>query len=145
MRCSEIMRRDVTIIREDDDVLAAARAMREKDVGFLPVVDARGVVAGVLTDRDIVVRGCLDDAPLSQRSIAGVMTRGAIVCGPDEPVGAAAARMRFHRFTRIVIVDEMQRPIGVLSLSDLAQYENPSRTGRTLRRIAERKYVPERP
>lgn len=145
MLTGEIMRRDVTVVREDDHVLLAARAMRENDVGFLPVVDDRGVVLGVLTDRDIVVRGCVDDVPLSSLAVATVMTRRATVCTADEPVSAAVSRMRAHHITRVVVVDAEKRPVGVLSLSDIAQYDNPARTGRTLRTVTERKYAPERP
>jgi CBS domain-containing protein len=136
------MRRDVSVVREEESLLVAARLMREHDIGFLPVVDARGALAGVLTDRDLVVRGCVDDAPPSQIAIASVMTRGAMTCRPDDPITLAESRMRTHRVTRVVIVEAHRAPIGVLSLSDISQYQQPSRIGRIFRRIAERKYAP---
>ena len=73
------------------------------------------------------------------------MTRGAIACRPTHTVAHAERLMRKHHLTRIIVVDEQRRPIGIVSLSDVAQYERPSRIGQTVRAIAERKYAPERP
>ncbi len=129
----------------DDSLLAAARAMRELDIGFWPVVDAAGVLVGVLTDRDIVVRACAEDAHPSAVTVGSVMTRGATTCAGEDPIGVAEAKMRRHRVLRIVVTDDRGAPIGVISLSDVAQYEPPSRVGRTLQSVAERKYAPERP
>ena len=143
--CREIMRRPVISLVESDTLLAAARIMRDMDLGFLPVCATGGVVAGVLTDRDLTTRGCAEDLNMAKTAVASVMTRGAIACAPDDRVATAEALMRLHRVTRILILDREQRPCGVLSLSDIAQYGRPSKVGRTLQTVAERKYAPERP
>ena len=145
MRCEEIMKRDAQAVADSDDVVSAARKMREFDIGFLPVCDAQGRVVGVLTDRDLAIRVCADDAPAKTVVVRDVMTRGVVSCGPTQSVALAEGRMRDHRLTRMVIVDEDERLVGVLSLSDISQYVPPSRSGRTLQAVAERKYGPERP
>lgn len=142
MRCLEIMRQRVQSVTEDDTVQTAARLMHDSDIGFIPVRDAGGAVVGVLTDRDIVTRVCACDDRASEIAVGTVMTRGVVACRPEDPVARAIHLMRRHRLTRILITDALGAPLGVLSLSDLAQYERPARTGRTLQAVAERKYTP---
>jgi CBS domain-containing protein len=145
MQCQQLMKRNVHTVAEGEDVLVAARIMRENDVGFLPVCDDAGRVVGVLTDRDIVLRVCAEDSHPSATPIASVMTRGAISCRPEQTVAHAERLMRQHLITRILVIDEQAHPVGIVSLSDVAQYERPSRVGLTLQTVAERKYAPERP
>lgn len=145
LRCREIMRRPVHTAFEGDTVLVAARTMRDADVGILPVRDAREVIVGVLTDRDIATRVCAEAVDPVTALVRNVMTRAVIACRPTDPVTKAVALMRRHKVTRIIVVDERSAAVGVLSLSDVAQYERPAKIGRTLQIVAERKYAPERP
>ena len=77
--------------------------------------------------------------------VAAVMTPDPATCRADQSVALAVRRMRAHRLTRLPIVDEDGCLLGVLSLSDIAQYVRHGRAGRTLAKVAERKYAPERP
>jgi CBS domain-containing protein len=138
------MKREVHSVSEHDTVATAAQVMREHEVGFLPVCDQHGIVVGVVTDRDLVVRACAEGCDPST-VVSRVMTRARIACRPEDPISRADALMRRHRISRVVITDAGGAPAGVLSLSDLAQYEAPTRVGRTIQRVAERKYAPERP
>jgi CBS domain-containing protein len=144
MRCREIMQQPVHSVLEGDTVFVAARIMREEDVGFLPVSDTHGIVVGILTDRDIATRVCAAGSNASDTAVRTVMTTGVIACQPDDTVSKAAALMRRHRVTRIVVLNRGRRPLGILSLSDIAQYDRPSNVGRTLQSVAERKYSPAR-
>jgi CBS domain-containing protein len=139
------MRRPVHTVFEGDTVLVAARTMRDADVGLLPVRDAHGVVVGVITDRDITTRACAEAVDPVTAIVRNVMTRAVIACRPADPVTKAVALMRRHKVTRIIVVDERGAAVGLLSLSDIAQYERPAKIGRTLQTVAERKYAPERP
>ena len=59
MRCSDAMRRRLVVVGAERSVLEAAKMMRERGCGVLPVVDADRRVLGILTDRDIVLRACV--------------------------------------------------------------------------------------
>jgi CBS domain-containing protein len=139
------MKREVHAVADGDDALVAARIMRDHDVGFLPVCDVNGRVIGVLTDRDLAIRVCAEDSPPATRRVCAVMTGAVISCRPTQTVSHAERLMRRHHLTRVVVVDDENRPVGVVSLSDVAQYAAPARVGRTLRTVTERKYAPERP
>jgi len=143
--CREIMKRPVHCVRDDVSVQHAARLMRDRELGFVPVCDADDVVIGVLTDRDVVTRLCTTGERSCDTPVEGVMTHDVIACRATDRISRAVALMRRHRLTRILVTDTLGRAVGVISLSDVAQYERPWKTGRTLQAVAERKYAPERP
>ncbi len=145
LTCRQIMRRPVETVQDDDSVFVAARIMRERGVGFLPVCDRAGVVVGILTDRDITVRVAAEDHRTTSTSVREVMTSAVVSCGVDAPVANAEREMRGHRITRVVVVDADGRPAGILSLTDVASYASAGELARTVRAVAERKYEPERP
>jgi CBS domain-containing protein len=139
------MRRPIVLIQASETVLDGARLMREADVGFLPVVDPRATIVGVLTDREIVTRVTALGLNPPEAPVSSAMTSEVVTCSPGALVSRAEALMRRHRLTRIVVVDEGRVPIGVLSLSDIAQYAQASRVGHTVQAVSERKYGVERP
>ena len=141
MQCHEIMHRHVCSVRESDDVGLASRTMRDENIGFLPVLDSDDVVVGVVTDRDIVVRACVGHAD-PRRLLVGAMMSGQVIsCRPTDTVEEAERKMREHRISRLLVIDADGALVGIMSLSDIAQYDSPGRVGRTLQAIAERKYA----
>ncbi|CAN5918071.1 CBS domain-containing protein [soil metagenome] len=145
MKCDEIMKRTVHAAGDQDDACVAARLMREHDVGFLPVCDEAGRPVGVVTDRDLALRVCADDKRAAATPLRDIMTVGIIACRPTHSVAHAARQMRSHKITRILITSDEGELLGVVSLSDVAQYVRPAQVGRTVRAVTERKYAPERP
>jgi CBS domain-containing protein len=145
MRCREVMNHVVVRVAPGDTVRQAARRMLEADVGFLPVCDDSGRVVGVLTDRDLAVRVCAEKGRSCDEPVADVMTREVISCRPGHPLGHAEALMCKGRKSRIVVTDKNGRLVGVISLSDIVQYDKPRRVARTLYDIASRKFGSEHP
>ncbi len=74
MRCEEIMKRDVECIFPQDTVQAAARRMRDENLGFLPVCDRSKKVLGALTYRDLAIR-VLSDGRSASTSVEDVRIR----------------------------------------------------------------------
>lgn len=140
--CREVMKSPPVCVDEQTSLAEVARLMRDRDVGFVVVCDDANHALGVLTDRDLVIRGCATETPLPRLEVGSIMTRGIVSCHPEDTTLHALAVMRRHRIERVVVREPGANghPLGVLSLSDIAQYEAPTRIGRTLQRIAERKY-----
>lgn len=138
MRCEEIMKTTVEVLEQDDDVRTAAQRMRDANVGFLPVCDQNRKVIGTLTDRDIVLRCCTGDRPSSSVKISEVMTREAVTCRPQDDIRTAEELMGRHHKSRIIVTDDKGTIRGVISLSDIAQREDPKQTGQTIRQVASR-------
>jgi len=126
MRCDEVMTSEVEILRTRDTVREAARRMRDLDIGFLPICDDAQDLVGVLTDRDIALRAVAEGLS-HDVSVVEVMTEEVITCRADEEVERAEALMRTNQKARIVCLDDAGRVVGVISLADLAPYEDERR------------------
>jgi predicted transcriptional regulator len=114
---------DVATLGPDDSVEEAARLMRDKCVGFAPVV-SNGMVLGVLTDRDIVVRAAAKGHHLKVAKVLDILTPGAVHCREDDDVKVAAGLMAEYHVRRVIVVKPDNRLAGVLSLSDLAVHSS---------------------
>lgn len=136
MQCEEMMTPEVEVVGEDDAVLVAADKMRKTNLGFLPVVDKSGRAIGTISDRDIAIRVVAEDLP-SSTAVRAVMTPGIIACRTVDNVNYAAELMAQEGISRIIVVDAKERPVGVLSLSDLAMY-GEEQTVDVLRRVREK-------
>jgi len=137
MRCEQIMKRSVKCLGENDSVHEAAVLMRDENIGFVPICDATGRAIGIVTDRDIVLRIASDKSAL-EAAVGSVMSKDVVTCAPTDSMAFAESRMREWRKSRILVVDQFQKPLGVISLSDLAQADRPSRVGRVLRALTAR-------
>ena len=137
MICDELMKHPVESVRPNEDVESAARRMAACNVGFLPVCNAGGRLIGTITDRDIAVRYVAEGLPRGTR-VEQVMTRNVVRCRPEDDVLVAEQLMGEHHVARIVCSDDSGRPVGVISLSDVAQCESDDRAASTLRRVTER-------
>jgi CBS-domain-containing membrane protein len=107
--------------RFDDFANEAARIMWERDCGAVPIVDADGRVAGIVTDRDICMAAFFQGAPLSAIRVAEVMSRDLSTCQPHDDLRSAEILMRQRQVHRLPVVDDRGSLVGMLSLSDVAQ------------------------
>ena len=139
MQCGEIMRQHVAALPLEATAADAARLMAEHGCGILPICGADGGVAGVITDRDIVIRVCAEGRSPSDTRVSEIMSRELVACSPSDPLHAAEELMVKHKKARIIVLDA-GRLAGVISLTDIAQHEEPLRLARLLREISSREY-----
>jgi len=114
------MTRGVECISPDDTLQQAARKMRDLDVGPLPVCGDNDRLAGMITDRDIVVRAVAEGWAPDSRQVRDVMTPEGVYCYEDQDVDEAAAQMRDRQIRRLVVLNRDKRLVGIVSLGDLA-------------------------
>jgi CBS domain-containing protein len=138
MLCLDLMKTEIETFREGDSVQDVARRMREVNIGFAPVCGADGRPLGTLTDRDIALRVCAEDRRASATRAGEVMTREAITCHESDAIEEAEHLMARHRKSRIMVVDDEGRLVGVISLSDVVDEEDDDRAAETMRIISER-------
>ena len=100
-------------------IRSAAALMRDAQVGDVLVVDGDRLI-GIVTDRDLVVRGLAEGANPDIVSIAEVATGSPITVGPDDDPAEAVALMRRHGVRRVPVVEDGVA-VGVVSLGDLAK------------------------
>ena len=131
---SHVMTRGIRTLAPTDRITQAAQAMQELDVGSIPVCDGVRLV-GMVTDRDIVVRGVAQgrvDAALSE-----IMSEDVLYCHEDDPVATAIASMRRQQVRRLPVVDREKRLVGIVSLGDVATRSDEEGAGAALREISE--------
>jgi CBS domain-containing protein len=142
MQCHEIMKSEVESFRETDSIMEIARRMREVNIGFAPITDRDGRPLGTITDRDMAIRVCAEDRRASRTAASEVMSHEAVTCRASEDVDRAEEIMSEHHKSRLMIVDEAGRLVGVLSLSDIFAEAAGAKATETFRRIAEREVRP---
>lgn len=118
MKISEIMTTDVRTVAPGATASEAARLMSEAGVGIVPVV-SDGSVLGVLTDRDIVVRGAAEGLDLAATKVRDLLTPGVVSCFADDDLEAAVELMAERRIRRLVVLTRDHRLAGLVSLADI--------------------------
>jgi CBS domain-containing protein len=96
----------------------AARAMRDTDIGAIVVLN-QNQVCGIVTDRDIVVRAIAEGREPSNTSLADICSQDITTLSPSDSVEDAKKLMADRAIRRIPVV-EGGRPVGIVSLGDLA-------------------------
>ncbi len=119
-----VCKRAVVTVTPRTDVIAAAKLMRERHVGFLVVVEPEplatyGRPVGVLTDRDIVVSVVAQEADARTLTVADLMNRGPATVEEAESVEQALRTMRRMGVRRLPVVGARGMLTGVLSLDDV--------------------------
>jgi CBS domain-containing protein len=113
----DVMTRDVCMLPPSSTVTDAARVMRDQDIGDV-VVAEDGILRGVVTDRDIVMRSVAEGHE-GGLLLGEMLSRQLRTVSPDDTLEEAAARMRRAAVRRLVVVEEGLRVAGVLSMDDL--------------------------
>ena len=137
-RCAELMKSDPQSVLETDSIRTAAEVMAVANVGFLPVCDGDRRVVGTITDRDIVVRGVALGGGPDDRTVGDVMSRNVVACRPEDEMAVVEQFMAYYQVSRLVITNERDELVGVISLSDIAEREPSKRAARTLRAVSAR-------
>lgn len=121
MQIREIMSRNVRTARPTDTLQQAARTMAELDAGGLPVEENDRLI-GMVTDRDIAIRGDANGCDPTTTLIGDVMSRDAVkYCFEDEDVERVAQNMAELQVRRLPVVTREKQLVGIVSLGDLAQ------------------------
>jgi CBS domain-containing protein len=128
MQVSQLMTTPVLSVESSATLVEAAGMMRDADTGALPVLEG-GRPIGMLTDRDIVVRAIAAEKDPIQTTVREVITPRVTTIYDDQEVEEAAKLMADDQVRRLLVISRDQRPLGVLSLGDLARSESAQREG----------------
>ncbi|MDZ7644073.1 MAG: CBS domain-containing protein [Woeseiaceae bacterium] len=135
MQVKDIMTRDVESVTPKATIRELARKMRDGDVGILPIVEKEKLL-GVVTDRDLVLRGLAsDEADLDKLTADTLMTDDVHRCREDQSLEDLRATLESAAIRRIAVVDSDDRLVGMVSLGDLAKVES-SDAGEALKAIS---------
>lgn len=121
MRIKELMSSPVVSCHLHDHAHAAAQLMWDNDCGVLPVVDDAGKLVGVITDRDICMAAFTQGNPLRGIRVDSAMAKQVFSVHPEDDLSEAEKLMSDKQIRRLPVVDGQGKPVGILSLNDLAR------------------------
>jgi CBS domain-containing protein len=148
MQIAQLMTKDVRACRQTDMLDHAARLMWDHDIGALPVIDDFELVIGMVTDRDACMAAFMQRQPLHCVPVSVAMSKQVVTCQPDDTDLDVLRLMAKHKIRRIPVVGDDQRPIGIISLDDLALAMAkgaipPTEVADTLAAISEHREAPQ--
>jgi CBS domain-containing protein len=121
MLVAELMKNPPATCTTNDTVTDAAKIMHEHRCGFVPVVDVRGAVVGVVTDRDVCLTVGDKNRAMTHVSVQDAMSHPVFSCYADDNVNTALATMAKRHIRRLPVLDKQGRLQGVLSIDDVVQ------------------------
>ncbi|NDU72329.1 CBS domain-containing protein [Actinomadura sp. DSM 109109] len=114
----DIMTGSPTAVSPDLDIVTVARAMRDEEIGAVLVAEGDDL-KGVVTDRDLVVRGLAAGGDPARSRIGEIASKVTATVGPDDSLDRAAQIMRERSVRRLPVIED-GRPVGIVSIGDLA-------------------------
>ena len=137
MKAKDLMSTEVKCCAEYNTLNTAAQMMWENDIGCVPVVDKEGRAIGVLTDRDICMGAYFQGVPLTGALVTSAMSKQVFSCAPDDEVAAAEKLMKQNQIHRLLVLDARGRPVGVISLNDIAREGAHEAEAKTARQVSD--------
>jgi CBS domain-containing protein len=116
---ADVMTRGVRSMGPQDPVTLAARVMDELNVGVIPVCENDKVI-GMVTDRDIVVRGVAQEADTRSMKLVDVMSTDVRCAHEDDDIDEVLGTMAHTQIRRMPVVDRKEHLVGIISLGDIA-------------------------
>jgi CBS domain-containing protein len=122
MDVAQLMTKNVSACGEHDTFQRAAQLMWENDCGCVPVVDSKGSLAGIVTDRDICMATYTQGRLLGHIEIASIALKPVFTVRESDAIDDAERLMRDKQVRRVPVVDDDGRLSGMLSLADVARH-----------------------
>ncbi|MCT2538086.1 CBS domain-containing protein [Aquibacillus koreensis] len=136
----EVMSSNLVHCTADDTIVEAATKMKNNNIGVIPVCGSNQDILGMVTDRDLVIRGYANKKDGSSK-VQEVMSDQLVSVSSDTTVQEASDLMAEHQIRRLPVVDS-GKLVGIIALGDLALEDQSNRAaGHALEEISERPEV----
>lgn len=134
----DVMSKDVVCLSPDSGLKEIAAKMKELDCGIIPVCE-NDRLSGMVTDRDIVLRGLAEGLDLTTARARDVMSGPVVYIRDNQDIGEAARLMEVKQIRRLLVIDENKRLVGIVSLGDIATRGGEELSAEILEKISEEK------
>jgi CBS domain-containing protein len=135
MKVREAMHKGVQWVDPSTPLTKLAQLMSEHDIGAIPIGENDRLV-GMVTDRDIVVRGLANGRDPKSLTARDVMTKGIVFCRDEEDIDDATRTMELKQVRRLPVIDGNKRMIGMLSLGDVSSACEQDQSGEVLQAVS---------
>ena len=124
-------------LRVGASVLDAARLMEAEDVGSIPVVENGGILVGMVTDRDIVLRVVAAGKDPTATTVETVATRDISPASPDESLDEALQQMAERQVRRLPVIEADRVVVGILAQADVVQEAKAKKAAQLVEEISQ--------
>ena len=121
MKVKDCMCGEVCWVKPDTKIYEIAKIMEQNHIGCVPVCDEQKSVVGIITDRDIILRGIACDKDVKTTNASDIMTCNVCTCNQNDDIWDAENKMAQNQIRRIPVVDN-NKVIGMLTIGDLSNY-----------------------
>lgn len=137
MKVKDIMTRTPAVCTPETPLPDVARTMVGRDCGAVPIVHAGGTsLAGIITDRDIVVRAIAEGKNALTQTAAACMTSPAITIREDAGLDECTALMESRKIRRVPVVDASGALVGIVAQADIARHASSQDAGEMVRDVS---------
>jgi predicted transcriptional regulator len=133
MRVQQVMHRGVNTVQINDSIKKVAALMKREDIGSAPVYKNERPV-GFVTDRDIVI-SCLAEGHSPDEPISLAMTRDIFFVHENDDLQFAVKMMKDHQICRLLVLDDGESPVGMISMQNLLQGKTSHETTELIKEI----------
>ena len=120
VKIDEVMTKDLVTVSVDSKVEEAVKKMIDHDVECIPVVDKEGILHGLVTFRDIVMKVVYPQTRMRELRIEKIMSKNLVACSPDSTVLDVVKIMKNKHLRRIPVVDSKKKLVGLITDFDMA-------------------------
>jgi CBS domain-containing protein len=135
MKVKDAMHKGVEWVAPSTGVTELAKMMLKHDIGAIPIGENDKLI-GMVTDRDIVLRGVANGKDASKLTARDVMTPSIVWCRDEEDLDDAARIMEDKKIRRLPVIDKSKRMVGMLSLGDVSHASKNSLAGELLGKVS---------
>ena len=135
MKVRELMTTEPTTVEPKATLGEVATLMKQEDCGSIPVVEA-GRLVGIVTDRDIVIRGVAGGTDPKTQRVSTIMSADPVTIGADDDVTEAEKIMADRQIRRLPVIED-GRLVGIIVTAQIARADDKRKVGETLREISE--------
>jgi len=135
MKVKKIMHKGVQWFSPETPITTLAKTMQKYDIGAIPIGENDRLV-GMVTDRDIAVRGLANGKNISKLTAGDVMTKGVFWCREDDNASDAVRLMESKRVRRLPVINDRKRMVGMLSLGDISHAASQATAAETLKAVS---------
>lgn len=138
MKVQDCMTEKTICVKPETNIYDVSKIMGDNHIGCVPVCDNNDKIVGILTDRDIILRGIACDKDIKSTPVSEIMTTKVVRISPDTDINDAGDIMARNQVRRIPVVTD-EKVVGMLSLGNLAQNLsiNSQTLGNTLESICD--------
>jgi len=131
----EVMTSNPKTVEANEPVIAAAKIMRDEDVGIVPIVEGQRLI-GTVTDRDIAIRVVAESKDGQSTIVRDIASTQLVTIDPQQDLDEALRLMAQHQVRRLPVVEEDGRLVGVVAQADVAREGQDAKTGQVVEEIS---------